>query len=580
MGLLAVAAAIVGGAVLFKRARSDGRNPTSDPRQVRAPVTFSNQIAPIIYNNCSGCHRPGQAGPFNLLTYGDVKKRAKQIAEVTQRRFMPPWPPEPGANEFIGQRVLSTDQISLIQQWVSEGAPEGNPAETPALPRWPEGWALGKPDLIVEMPEPYTLPPAGRDVYRNFVVPIPLKEPRYIRAVEFRPNNKSVHHAFMLFDRTRQSRRLDEESPEIGFGGMGQPGNAESPADTFLSWQPGKIAQDTRGSAWKLEPKMDLVLQLHMQTTGKPERVQPVVAFYFTDQPSTNLTFKIGLDSFAIDIPAGETDYKVEDSYQLPVDVEVTAVYPHAHYLGKQLRGFALLPDASIESLLLIKNWDFNWQGDYRYAKPIFLPKGSVIHMQFTYDNSTNNVRNPHNPPRRVEYGVETTDEMANLSFLFRLKNRADLEKLAADYQYKAVRSIVAFNEWSLRRDPSDARAHTQLGKAMLALGKWKDAAAHFNRAIELKAASDDAHYHLGLILEDQNQLANARREYELAVRYNPEHLEAQNNLGLICLKQGDLDQAELHFKAALALAEDDAMVKENIGLLQQARAARARGQR
>jgi Flp pilus assembly protein TadD/mono/diheme cytochrome c family protein len=533
-------------------------------------LTFCKDIAPIIFENCANCHRPGQVGPFALLTYDAVKKRAKDIARVTQSRLMPPWPPEPGYNHFVGERILQAQQIADIQQWVAEGATEGNPSDLPALPKFPEGWTLGYPDLVVTMPQAYTLPAEGRDVYRNFVISLPLDRPQYIRAVDLSPGSKAVHHAFVLFDRTSQSRRLDAETPEPGFGGMGQPGNAQSPGDTFLSWQPGRIARDTGGGSWKLEPGTDLVLQMHMQTTGKPEAVQPSVAFYFTDKPSTNLMFKIGLDSFAIDIPPGATNYLVEDSYTIPIDLELTAIYPHAHYLGKELTGFAQLPDGTRKWLIMIKDWDFNWQGDYRYVEPLFLPKGSSVHMHFTYDNSTNNIRNPNNPPRRVTYGIQTTDEMANLAFLFKVRNERDLDILSRDYQYKAVKSIIAYNQHVLRLDPNDAHAHAQLGKAFLGLGKTADAESQLKQAISIKPNSYDAHYHLGLLYDDQNKLLLARPEYEKAVQYNPESVEARNNLGLLCLKQGDIPHAEEQFKVAYRLAPNDSVIQENLQLLKE----------
>lgn len=534
-------------------------------------LTFCKDIAPIIYQNCANCHRPGQVGPFNLLIYEDVRKRAPQIAEVTRKRFMPPWPPEPGLNHFIGERVLRPEQVRAFQDWLAQGTPEGNPTDLPPLPSWPEGWTLGTPDLVVEMPQPYLLPAEGRDVYRNFVIPLPLATPRYFKAVDLQPGSKAVHHAFVLFDSTSQSRRLDAESPEPGFGGMGQPGNAQSPGDTFLSWQPGKTPR-VADSSWKLQHGMDLVLQMHMQTTGKPEQVRPQVAFYFTEHPSTNLCFKIGLDSFSIDIPPGEQNYLVEDAYKLPVDVELTAIYPHAHYLGKELSSFAILPDGTRKPLLLIKDWDFNWQGDYRYAEPLVLPKGSVIQMHFTYDNSTNNIRNPSHPPRRVQYGVQTSDEMANLSFLLRVRTQKELDTLAGDYQFKAVRSIIAYCHYALAKNPNDAHAEAQMGKSLLALERHKEAELHLRRAIELNPRLDDAYYHLGVLLEDQQKSSAARIEYEKAVQLNPDRLEAQNNLGLLYLNMGDVVRASEHLRAAARLAPDDPVIQENLQLLEKSR--------
>jgi tetratricopeptide (TPR) repeat protein len=514
-----------------------------------------------------------------LLTYADVKKHAKDIVDVTNRRYMPPWPPDPKYNQFIGQRILEPSEIQLLADWLAEGAPEGNPAELPREPKWPEGWSMGKPDLVVTMPRPYTLPAEGRDIYRNFVIPLDLDARRYVKAVDFQLSNKAVHHVFMLFDRTKQSRRLDEETQEPGFPGMGQPGNAESPSGQFLSWRPGKKAsKENTGSSWLLQKGADLVLQMHMQTTGKPEQIQPSVAFYFTDVPPNELVYKVGLDSIAIDIPPGESNYVVRDSYRLPVDSEVLAILPHAHYVAKELRSFATLPDGSRKWLLMIKDWDFKWQSDYYYAQPITLPKGSTVEMEFIYDNSANNPRNPNDPPARVQYGLQTSDEMANLALLFRFRNKNDLNKFISDYQFKGLRGIITFNEYALRKDPNDAHAHTQLAKALIGFGKTVEAEQHLRMAIKFKPNSDDAHYHLGLLFDDAQKPAAAKKEYELAIQFNPEHIEARNNLGLLLMNEGNFAGAEQNFRAALQIAPEEKDIEDNLKLLEKTkRSARQR---
>ncbi|MDB6038268.1 MAG: Tetratricopeptide 2 repeat protein, partial [Verrucomicrobiales bacterium] len=352
-------------------------------------------------------------------------------------------------------------------------------------------------------------------------------------------------------------------------------GSAQGPLSQFLSWQPGKLPpSDANADAWKLEKGSDLVLQVHMQPTGKPERIQPSVAFYFSDQPSSNIFFKMGFDSFTIDIPAGETNYVVKDSYRLPVDLEVIGVLPHAHYLGKRLQSFATLPNGTRKWLLSISDWNFNWQGDYRYAQPMFLPKGSTIQMEFSYDNSTNNLRNPHHPPERVQYGLQTTDEMANLAFIFRLSNQHDLEVLQQNYQYKGAQDIIHYNEYALRVNPNDAHAHAQLGKVLLALGRSAEAQTHLQESVRLNPHSDDSHYHLAIIFEDQGRIDESKAEYRAALKDNPENIPACNNLGLLCLKTGDLNGAEDYFNRALRLRPEDEIVRENLELLRKARLA------
>ena len=197
---------------------------------------------------------------------------------------------------------------------------------------------------------------------------------------------------------------------------MDMPPTAETPEGHFLSWQPGRGPYVTAdGSAWTIPEGADLVVQLHLKPSGKPEPIHPEIGLYFTDQPPTNHLFKLLLGSKRIDISPGDRAYVVTDHFRLPVDVQVTALNPHAHYLGKDLQGFATLPDGTRKWLLWIPNWSFFWQGDYRLRQPLSLPAGSDLQMRYTYDNSVANVENPSNPPRRVRYGTQTTDEMAEL---------------------------------------------------------------------------------------------------------------------------------------------------------------------
>src|SRR5215471_17957 len=506
---------VVGG--LAARLLFHRNSPISAERYVARPagtITFSKDIAPIIFAQCSRCHRTGQSGPFELLNYGQVKKHAKDIAAVTQSRYMPPWPPEPGIGEFAGERHLTVDQIGLIQQWVAEGASEGAATDLPPAPKWTEGWELGEPDLVVQMPQPYTLPASGKDVYRNFVIPIPTTSRRYVQAVELRPGNRSVHHAFMLYDRTRESRRIDEQDAEPGFPGMSPPVSANAPTGQFVTWQPGKMAsKGTEDSIWTLEPNTDLVLQMHLQPTGKPEQIQASAGFYFTDKPPVHVLSKISFSVYTLDIPANATNYTASDSFVLPVDVEVLGVLPHAHYLGKEVQGLALLPDGTKHQLLVIKHWDFNWQGDYQFRKPVAVPKGSTLTMQWSFDNSTNNLHNPHNPPIRVRYGVNTTNEMAELSFRVRLRDTNDLVTLDASLFPKTLKDIIQFNTWRLEQNPDDAKGHARLGQALMCTSDRKDEAMrHLQKAIQLEPDLDEPHYSLGLMLRDQNQLAAARK--------------------------------------------------------------------
>ena len=308
-------------------------------------VTFNRDIAPIIFQSCARCHRPGESGPFSLLTYDDVKKHARQIAVVTRDRFMPPWLPEPQSLKFADEMRLSDDEIATIKKWVDAGTPEGNPADLPPQPKWVEGWQLGQPDLVLTAEKPYQLPPGGSDMYWNFILPVPIDRTRWVRAVEIRPGDKRfVHHANILVDRQENSRQR-EKKPGEGFEGMEIKIESEAfdPDSHFLFWKPGTVPYvEPDGMALRLDKGTDLVLNVHLQPTGKPETIQPTIGLYFTDQPATKFPMLLQLQNDSkLDIPAGAKNFLVSDELTLPIDVDLLAIYPHAHYLGQDMQATA-----------------------------------------------------------------------------------------------------------------------------------------------------------------------------------------------------------------------------------------------
>ncbi len=536
------------------------RSPGANGASKRELVTFNKDIAPIIFQRCSYCHRPGQAAPFNLLAYGYVKKRAKQIAEVVQKRYMPPWLPERGSVKFANDRSLTDDQIHLISQWEAQGAPEGAAADLPPLPKLDEGWQLGTPDLVVKVPQPYVLAAEGKDVYHNLVVPIPLSELKYIKAVVFQPGNrKVVHHALITVDLTPVCRLRAAKQNPPGFDGMLLPETAQMPDGYFLGWSPGAIPrQSLPGMAWTLKPGTDLALQLHLHPSGKPELVQPSVALYFTEEPPTNSPLRINLEVLRIDIPAGTKDYVVEDSYTLPADVTLLGIGPHAHYLGKRIEGYARLPDGSEQELILIRDWDFNWQSEFRYAIPVDLPKGATLTMRWVYDNSADNTRNPNQPPRRVRHGPQTTDEMGELWLQILPRTSTERRMLQRDYDRHLANLILECSEALVEENPHDADAHTKAGRANLYFGEVAKALDHFNAAVKADPKCDRAYFELGSIYLRQKRLVEAREAFENVIRCNPNDYEAEGSLGIISLQQRNLDQAEAHFRAALRINPAD----------------------
>ncbi len=526
-------------------------------------VTFNQHIAPIIFDHCVACHRPEESAPFSLLTYDEVAQRAAQIVEVTQSGYMPPWLPKHGYGEFEGSRVLTPKQIELIQQWVDLGLPEGQRSDLPQQPEFVTGWQLGTPDMVLRMSNPYTLRPDGSDVFHNFVLPIPLEFSRFVRAVELRPGNKQiVHHANILVDTTGRAQQLDEQEAGLGYSGMENLAVATRPAGHFLSWKVGSVPfKGYEEKSWQVDPGTDLVINMHMLPSGKPEEVQAEVGLYFSKQPPTEPSLaliQLEADS-KLAIPPGEENFTATDEFVLPVDVDVLGVYPHAHLLGKDLQGYALLPDGSKQSLIWIDAWDWNWQAVYRYQKPISLPKGTVLMMRYVYDNSALNPLNPNSPPKRVGAGNRTEDEMAHLWVQVLPKNKLDLEKLT---ESKALHQLSKY--------PNKHEQRITLGKALAGQGKNAAAIREFQKVIQLDPENIAAHYNLACALSiegDAFAAEAAKKTFKKVLQLDAGHVESHNNLAIILYGEGYLEEAVGHYKEALKKRPNFAIGHNNLGL-------------
>jgi tetratricopeptide (TPR) repeat protein len=506
--------------------------------------------------------------PFTLLNYTDARSHAEEIARATKARAMPPWLPEerPDAlGAFANPRRLRDDQIDLIERWVRQGAVEGDAADRPTLPKWPEGWQLGQPDLVLKMPHGYTLPAAGKDVFRNFVVPVPLTTTRYVRAIEFRAGNPAIlHHASIGIDRMRLARKLDRGDAEPGFAAM-----PDDEVQTVFGWSPGKAPfMEPAERAWTLQKGSDLVVQMHMLPNGAPQLVQPSIGLFMSDTPPLHEPLLVKLESKAIDIPAGEASYVVEDSYVLPADVELISVYPHAHYLAKQMQGSAMLPDGSARSVISIPSWDFRWQDQYRYASPVFLPKGTTLKMRFTYDNSDANRKNPQRPARRVKWGPQSSDEMAALWLEILPRDNADVPALMRDFARRSLRADLSGAEMQAAASPRDPMAHNFLATKYLQAGRIPDAVSHLNEALRLKPNDAEAHSNLATALQMQGRTTEAVQEAREAVRLKPDDDRVHFNLGNLMAASGQADEAERELRRAVQLNPDNGDAQFNLGVL------------
>ncbi len=398
------------------------------------PVTFSETVAPIVYANCVTCHRAGEAAPFPLISYEDVVKRGELIARVTESRYMPPWHAAEGHGEFVGERRLTSEQIALIGTWVKQGMPRGDAAKMPRLPEFPaDGWRLGKPDLVLEMPAAFDVPGSGPDVFRNFVIPTGLAEDKWVRGVEFRPSaRKVVHHAIFAQVAGGSLAAVDGADGRPGFGGMGTVGvvNGQQDQRGLGGWAVGATPMMfPEGLATRLARGSDFLLQLHFHPTGKPETEKSLIGIYFTDTPPDRNVVSLGLPALfgfgaGIDIAPGQK-WSIDDSFTLPSDVRVFNATAHAHYLATEMKATATLPDGSTRPLIWIDDWDFNWQDTYVYKEPFTLPKGTRIDATITYDNSADNPRNPVSPPRRALWGEQSYDEMGMIAFTFKVLDGA-----------------------------------------------------------------------------------------------------------------------------------------------------------
>jgi tetratricopeptide (TPR) repeat protein len=562
--------------------------PSSSMRAAETDVTWSRRIAPLVYRNCAMCHHPGGAGPFSLLSYADARRHAPQILDVTQSRYMPPWLPAPGYGDFAGDRRLSDEDLALIRKWVESGTPEGNPAQAPPAPHYDAAWQLGKPDLILSIDRPYTLFASGADVFRNFVLPYPLAQTHFIRAMEILPGKPQlVHHANVLIDRTASFRRAHSDDWKNGVSGMElelDGGNTFEPDSHFLFWKPDTpVLEEPAGMPWRLDPGNDLILNMHLKPSGKQEVIDAQIGLYFTDKPPTTHPMLLELDAdHQLDIPAGNRNFVVQDELRLPVGVEVLGIYPHAHYLGHELEAWAILPSGQKTWLIRIPSWDIDRQSVYRYRAPVSLPRGSVLHMHYVYDNSEENIHNPNSPPIRVRAGNRSVDEMAHLwvqVLPVDVPKRSPDPRLLLEQAWMAHRvrvqpedSLALYNLASaeaglghdaqaadmyraiLRGHPNDARTLNSLGAVLDKSGDTPGAEQSFRHALAIEPEACDPRFNLASLELNRSLFGDASRDFRALLKHCPNDPAAHNGFGLALAGEGDNTSAGSEFKAALAL--------------------------
>jgi hypothetical protein len=386
-------------------------------------VTFNNQVVRIFQQHCQMCHRPGNIAPFSLLTYSEARMRAFQIRGAVESGEMPPWKPANAHGTFEGERALSDAEIETISDWVAAGAPEGDPRDLPETLTFPDTWAAGPPDRIVQPATAFPLDASSEDVYRCFPLALNSQTDVYVRGYEILPGNrKVVHHVLLFIDERGQSVALDNADPGPGytcFGGAG----FTSGLGALGGWAPGAGGQTfPLGTGIRIRAGARLVMQVHYSTSemaaesGALDADLTRLGLYVSPAPLEGLSFVPVINPF-FEIPAGASHYEVKAFLPILNTVELVAIAPHMHLLGREVTVTARLPNRSVRQLIRIEDWDFHWQGNYTFREPIVLPAGTIIEMSAFYDNSSDNPKNPTNPPVAVNWGERTTDEMC-ITFL------------------------------------------------------------------------------------------------------------------------------------------------------------------
>ncbi len=413
-------------------------------QQAAAPArvpTFTRDVAPILYKNCTGCHRPGEIAPMSLLTYEDARPNAKAMIDEVGDRHMPPWHADPAVGKFANARGLTDAERTTILRWARGGAPKGDPKDLPPLPAYTDGWALGQPDVVLTLPVEYKVPADGFVEYEYFTIPTNFTEDKWVQAIEVRPGNREVvHHVIAYTVPPKPERRPTgfrlAEGMAIPAGQSGGPeespdkarkrGQSQFPAPRRTGAMIGGFAPGTSsmafepGSALLIRAGSSIVLQMHYTTNGKPATDRTTIGFTFATQPPQK-EMRLGtLVNGTLRIPPGEKDYSIAAEMTTTADVTLRQMLPHTHLRGKSWAYTVTYPDGRSEPLLSVPHYDFNWQTDYVFAEPIKLPKGTKIRAVAHYDNSASNKSNP-DPKAEVWWGDQTWEEMMFTSFVYSL---------------------------------------------------------------------------------------------------------------------------------------------------------------
>ncbi|HWP43585.1 MAG TPA: cytochrome c [Blastocatellia bacterium] len=384
------------------------------PQQI---VTFTKEVAPILYKNCVVCHRAGEAAPMSLISYREARPWARSIKEVVVDRRMPPWYADPSHTEFSNDRRLSQKEIDTIVAWVDGGAKEGDPKDLPPPPKFTEGWSIGKPDVVLSMTEEFNVPAEGVIPYKYFAVPTNFTEDKYVQFAEIRQGNRAVVHHVIVSVREPGDGptpepgeiRLEEPRPQQNRTSLRRGNSADG---RLIGWAPGEDPLILRPGQAKLIKKGSfLIFQVHYTPNGAPAKDRTSVGLIFSRVPVEKRVITAGAVGRDLEIPPGHPNYEVRSSYTFKEDSHIDSLHPHMHVRGKDFEYRLVYPDGKSKLLLSVPRWDFNWQLTYFFKEPVAAPKGSRIECVAHYDNSPKNKFNP-DPTKVVRWGDQTWDEM------------------------------------------------------------------------------------------------------------------------------------------------------------------------
>jgi peroxiredoxin len=427
-------------------------------------VTYAKDVAPLLNKNCVSCHREGEVAPFRLDTYQQAKLWAPMLADVAERRIMPPWKATPGYGDFHNTRSLTDKEIATLSAWAKGGAPSGDLKTAPKPPVFAADWSQGKPDIILKPERPYDLAGEGNDVYRCFVLPAEFKEDTYLKLTQVKPDNRSVvHHVIVYVDQTgTKGLEMDAKDPGEGFdnpvAGAGMP----FPGATMLTgWAPGNDTPAMEeGMAARIPKGARLILEVHYHRSGRPEKDQTAIGLTFARETVRKIPQLMFVVQPGLNLPPGDPNIRVNGKMTIYEDTTLQFVAPHMHQIGKEMHVWATKPDGSKEELIWLKNWDFQWQVSYRFRNPVALPKGTKVEMEAIFDNSAENPRNPNRPPKKITWGESSTEEMC-VAFFAGIKDAQQLSIQPAPWQ----ETVTLLSDGEIRRAVEALRAPADAAK-------------------------------------------------------------------------------------------------------------------